>query len=731
MVAASSADPAVAAAEEAAAAATITCPAIVKPLNAGKLKANGVRRNNSRYGWPWSAKATIGETTFFTVFEEVVEAACAADLAQLVVHGPGVPQQLNFPRDLYQQHQLAAWADVIHEKEPSLELAVWDGVAVAELAATAAAERAALNAAADAAQQPHPYTAQVRHVERISMYTSVKRWRWKYVYQGKQLSWCFNSFREAACAADLARLALHGPLIGGFNLPVATYTQQQVAAWQQLLQRWQVSKPAAADDYAVEYAGDAAIAAAEESAAAAAPAEAALFSGQQPPPHGSWVTQQRGKWMMSVPDSILPSRKFVKYLQSGVQAACAADLARLALQGSSTATAAGLNFPASIYTQQQMAAMHELLQLEQPGFFEQAAPRRSSSMRTVTQEAAFHLNTVTAAARDASAAAAVAAEKDAPRLAAAYRDSTTSKERQRPYCWQNADGWTVQVQLAGMKYTFPMGVHDVVAAACAADLARLAIQRKNRSYRAQFNFASHIYTQQQVAAFEALLAARYPDERPSMAAGSSSSSSGVAGSSSSSTGSSSEVACSSSSSESAGSSAAHSGNCRGASSGVADSSSAGARAMGDSLSEVQQQQQQQQVMRSPSVVPAATVLLSSGTALHSCEPLLAGYRSWPAVTPVCAAVAVATAAAAAAANHRRSAGMQRHLQHVVHRAELLVQQQQQRRLLKQVAAVCSSSSSSLRVGFVRAARLAGPLSRLPAAKGKCVISARCCHALPV
>lgn len=83
------ADPAVTAAEEAAAAASITCPATVKQLKAGKLKANGVRMGMSRYGWPY-AKATIADTTFFTVFNNVVEAACAADLAQLVVHGPRI-----------------------------------------------------------------------------------------------------------------------------------------------------------------------------------------------------------------------------------------------------------------------------------------------------------------------------------------------------------------------------------------------------------------------------------------------------------------------------------------------------------------------------------------------------------------------------------------------------------------------------------------------------------------
>jgi hypothetical protein len=104
----------------------------------------------------------------------------------------------------------------------------------------------------------------------------------------------FSTRLEACCAADLARLAAFGPLAQNLHLPAALYTQQQVAAWQQLL--YPDGTPAVEFGQSIERAADAAVVAAAEAAAAAAPAEAALFSGEQPPPRGSWVCFSDNTW---------------------------------------------------------------------------------------------------------------------------------------------------------------------------------------------------------------------------------------------------------------------------------------------------------------------------------------------------------------------------------------------------------------------------------------------------
>jgi hypothetical protein len=47
------------------------------------------------------------------------------------------------------------------------------------------------------------------------------------LHAGKPLARHFSTCLEACCAADLARLALYGPLASHLNLPAATYTQQR------------------------------------------------------------------------------------------------------------------------------------------------------------------------------------------------------------------------------------------------------------------------------------------------------------------------------------------------------------------------------------------------------------------------------------------------------------------------------------------------------------------------
>jgi hypothetical protein len=339
MAAPSTAATAEAAVTEAVAAARVASPAVVEQLDVGSIKPKGASRSKSGVRWHWTTQALTAAGMLSQTFRTAAEAACAADLLQLALRARRVAsQQLNFPPDMYQQQQVAAWAELLQQLQPNLQLPVWDAEAAAALAARAAAERAAVSAAADAAeaaQLSSPAAAQqlergdteARFVQHRPS-SKLGQWRWKLQHHGKMLTWYFSSRLEACCAADLARLALHGPLVRGFNLPAATYTQQQVAAWQQLLKEWRVSNAAngeqttAAGAYEVESAANAAIAAAAEAAAA----EAALFSGQQPAPHGSWVGSSLSLWCMSLQGSIAQGKKFVKYTKNGVQAAAAADL---------------------------------------------------------------------------------------------------------------------------------------------------------------------------------------------------------------------------------------------------------------------------------------------------------------------------------------------------------------------------------------------------------------------
>jgi hypothetical protein len=119
-------------------------------------------------------------------------------------------------------------------------------------------------------------------------------------------------------------------------------------------------------------------------------------------------------------------------MRSGVQAACAADLARLAIYGSTPAAAAAaalaaaaLNFPASIYTQQQVAATAALLQLKRPvlelAAIEQSSSSSSSSSSTVSSAlpAAGWLRTAERVKQAELQAAADAAVADAAAAAAA------------------------------------------------------------------------------------------------------------------------------------------------------------------------------------------------------------------------------------------------------------------------------------------------------------------------
>uniref|UniRef100_A0A383VR01 Uncharacterized protein n=1 Tax=Tetradesmus obliquus TaxID=3088 RepID=A0A383VR01_TETOB len=424
---------------------------------------------------------------------------------------------------MYQLQQVGEWAALLQQRQPGLPVAAWDTETAAEVAARAAAERAAVSAAAEAAaaaQLALPAVAQELEGSKGNA-TSVKHgadrdvgsWRVQLRHQDQFLVVHFKSRLEACCAADMGHLALYGPWASRLNLPAATYTPQQVAAWRQLLQAWRVSRaasdePPAPAGCAVESAADAAIAAAAEVALNAAPAEAALYDGQQPPPYGSWVNRSSHRgWLALLKqtgDSKLP---FKKRVQTGVQAACAVDLARLAMWGSTTEAAAALNLPASIYTQQQVAAMAAWLQLRAPGLqlaaFEPGSSSSSSSSSSSTTTAGPPAKLLKMVARGKQqarlqrAADAAVTEAAAATQAAAHISSSADGT---PFDWNVVFSRGVhRVTLAAGGDTYARSSSSRLHAACAADLAQLALDRAAKTLPAES------YTAQQVAVMRQLL----------------------------------------------------------------------------------------------------------------------------------------------------------------------------------------------------------------------------------
>uniref|UniRef100_A0A383VQD9 Uncharacterized protein n=1 Tax=Tetradesmus obliquus TaxID=3088 RepID=A0A383VQD9_TETOB len=272
----------------------------------------------------------------------------------------------------------------------------------------------------------------------------------------------------------------------------------------------------AAAERAVKHAANAAIAAAAEVAVVVAPAEAALFDGQQQQPRGSWTSRSASRqWVMQIQGSMVQGKVFKLGVQSGVQtgvqAACAADLARLAILGSSAEAAAELNFPASVYTQQQVAAMAALLQLKHPALKLAACTQGSSSSSTVPSvlPAACLLRS---AEREAQRAQLRAAADAAVRMAAKAAEAT---EAAAPFS-SDVDGPVVG---SGFYFIPELDVHEMrvhrgsdrareaymrqyrspLHAACAADLAQLALGR------ATVNLPGDSYTAEQVADMQQLL----------------------------------------------------------------------------------------------------------------------------------------------------------------------------------------------------------------------------------
>jgi hypothetical protein len=363
---------------------------------------------------------------------------------------------------------------------------------------------------------------------------------------GVSLEKAFSSCLQAACAADLARLAILGGSVivtQQLNLPAAAYTQQQVAAMAAFLRSKQPGIKLAVDagkqqgsssssnnqrgsglvgvpaqqllksaahvmrSRALQAAADAAVD--EAAAAAAGTAKATLLSS------GSSAYQMRRASFFRNSDG--KCRVHVRHAgevhmpcySSALQAACAADLMRLAL-GKRSPT----NLPRSIYTREQVAAMAELLLLERPYWRDDveaaaAAAAAAEHMHSAAAVTVLQAGKLRAAAREAATAAAAVAMQAVPKQAAAFG------ARNRPHCCQLRDGtWKCRVgrlqTSAGHNKSFEAAwFKDALSAACAADLARLALYGDTLS-KIKFNLPVHIYSSEQVASFAAVLAALHP-----------------------------------------------------------------------------------------------------------------------------------------------------------------------------------------------------------------------------
>jgi hypothetical protein len=368
------------------------------------------------------------------------------------------------------------------------------------------AYRVALAAVAEAAaaavlQDGSRKATGVLDLRRFAKASSAPWWRMTVRERGVRICLGCNTRLEAACAYDLTKLALHGRAVNVrlLNLPAAVYTQRQVAALQQLLRQVIPSRQLPAVDaaaiadiaaaQAIQAAARAAVAAAAEAAASLVPEQATLFSGLQRLPCSSWVSRSNGSWRMLIPEGQCVDARFQIFFSSCLQAACAADLARLAL-GRKSFT----NLPRKLYTGQQVDAMGALLLQEQPAW------------RHVLQEAAAPVVTtpqladLKAAAKQAALAA--AAVQAAPEQAAAFGAFNQHQQQQRPICCMQIpnQSWITIVRLPRpSKGKFAATwFKDALTAACVADLARLALYGDKHGQR-WFNLPVHIYSTEQAA----------------------------------------------------------------------------------------------------------------------------------------------------------------------------------------------------------------------------------------
>ncbi|KAF6250683.1 hypothetical protein COO60DRAFT_759395 [Scenedesmus sp. NREL 46B-D3] len=264
----------------------------------------------------------------------------------------------------------------------------------------------------------------------------------------------------------------------------------------------------------------------------AAPAEAALLAGDQTPPYGSWVVRLQLRWCMSVHSSALQGqRRLHKSFASGVQAACAADLARLAISGHAPAVMKCLNFPAAVYPQQQVAAMAAYLNAQRPGatlavtaMREHSSSSSSSSSSSTSSSGSSTSSSITAtggvglhtcqllrsagrvkqsmtvrAAADAAAAEAAAAALMAAADVAALFDAAIARPSSTKGVSFGHKRWHTKINNVG-DTRLEKPCETCLQAACAADLAYLAFGKPGPT-----NLPRSTYTSQQVAAMRELL----------------------------------------------------------------------------------------------------------------------------------------------------------------------------------------------------------------------------------
>ncbi|KAF6256813.1 hypothetical protein COO60DRAFT_66341 [Scenedesmus sp. NREL 46B-D3] len=255
-----------AAVAEAAAARELSEPALAGQLQDGSVKVRGVSKQLHQPGRTvWFASVYYRRAVVRQAFDTQLEAVCAYDLAQLALQRQGAGgRTVRLPAELYTPQQVDAWAQLLQHRLATWQLAAehsavdrpaGDRPAVRRVAAGAAAAVAAAVAAArardpDTAQQLQDGSLKPAGSYRQRHFTkSGPCWRWCMQLRvgAVRASRSYGSPLEAACAYDLAQLALYGPAVaaGRFNFAAYVYEQQQVDAMAELLWQkrpsWQVA----------------------------------------------------------------------------------------------------------------------------------------------------------------------------------------------------------------------------------------------------------------------------------------------------------------------------------------------------------------------------------------------------------------------------------------------------------------------------------------------------------
>jgi hypothetical protein len=311
---------------------------------------------------------------------------------------------------------------------------------------------------------------------------------------------------EAACAYDLAQIALYGHTVQAIKLNFAaeTYTQQQVdsmaaliwqrrPAWQAAAERLQTT--VTVQDVAAMQAAEAAAGETASAALANSPTAAAQLAGATTDAMAVYWEKRsrRNPWLVIV--QVFGSQ-FRKGFRSRLEACCAADLARLAIHGRAAALKVRLNLPVATYTQQQVAAWRELLQL-QPSW-DAATP--DPVLHTPEGSDALQLATEVLSA---TVAAAGLGETE-PAMLQKLRDSRLDSRGVGVRLYYNTDGsllWVLTIDRQGQSISKAFGTQ--LEAAVAFDLTQLALY--GAAACQSLTFQARTYQPEQVAAWAQLL----------------------------------------------------------------------------------------------------------------------------------------------------------------------------------------------------------------------------------